>query len=88
MCQVDDISMQQAKLRNRLLFLITEKERREQRRITQIEVARAVNATAHTIGSWVRNDVTKFEGPLIERLCAYFECEVGDLLYLDRSKAE
>ena len=74
------------KLRNRFLILLTEKERRENRRITQTEIAAALDLNIHTVGRWMRNKVTKFEAPVVERICEYFGCEVGDLLYLDREK--
>lgn len=73
------------KLRNRLLFLITEKERRENRRITQTEVARAVNVSKHTIGRWLQHEIRQYDAELVENLCAYFDCDLGDLLYLDPS---
>ncbi|MBE2269002.1 MAG: helix-turn-helix transcriptional regulator [Anaerolinea sp.] len=76
------------KLQNRLFELLSDKERREKRRITQSEVAEAVDVSLHTIIRWMRNDVTKFEAPIVERLCDYFGCEVGDLLYLVRDGSE
>jgi DNA-binding Xre family transcriptional regulator len=71
------------RLRNRFLVLLHEKERKLDRRITQKEIAQETGISAHTIGSWVRNEVTKFEAPILARLCEYFECQVGDLLYLE-----
>jgi putative transcriptional regulator len=73
-----------SKLRNRFFILLSEKEQREERRITQSEVANAVGITIHTVGRWMRNEVGKFEAPVVERICDYFNCEVGDLLYLER----
>jgi predicted XRE-type DNA-binding protein len=49
-------------LKNRLLILLTQKEQKENRRIRQKEIAQAVNVTKHTIRSWMRNEVGKFEG--------------------------
>jgi DNA-binding Xre family transcriptional regulator len=77
------MELKKFKLKNRLLVLIHEKELKEGRRIKQAEIAREINVANHTIGSWIRNDVTKFEAHIIEGLCAYFECQVGDLLYLE-----
>lgn len=75
--------MKYRKLKNRLLFLLTEKERKEGRRITQIEVARAIGISSNTMSSWVHNDITKFEAPIVERICDYFQCDVSDLLYFE-----
>ena len=71
------------RLRNRLLHLMTEKDLKEGRRIRQNEIAKAINVAPHTIGSWIRNDVTKLEAHVIEGLCEYFQCDVSDLLYFE-----
>jgi DNA-binding Xre family transcriptional regulator len=72
------------KLKNNLFLLLSDKERKQGKRITQIELARAVDVSEQLIGRWMKNQVNKFEGEVIEKLCAYFECEVGDLLYIER----
>lgn len=74
------------RLRNRFFKLLSDKEQAEGRRITQTEVAETLGIAIHTVGRWMRNDVTKFEAPIIERMCDYFGCEVGDLLYLERDQ--
>jgi DNA-binding Xre family transcriptional regulator len=73
------------KLRNRVLFLLTEKERKEERRIKQLEIAKAIGVSHNTVASWIRNDVTKLEAHVIEGLCQYFECGLCDLLYFAES---
>jgi len=60
-----------------------EKERREGRRIRQTEVAQAINVSNNTIGRWVRNEITRYDAEVVEDLCAYFECGLCDLLYMD-----
>jgi DNA-binding Xre family transcriptional regulator len=67
---------------------LSEKERQENRRITQTEVASAINVSIQTVGRWMRNEVGKFEAPVVERICAYFNCEVGDLLYIEHDLKE
>jgi putative transcriptional regulator len=74
------------KLKNRLLLLLTEKERNEGRRIKQVEISRAINISHNTIASWIRNDVTKFEAHVVEGLCEYFQCELTDLLYFEETE--
>jgi transcriptional regulator with XRE-family HTH domain len=71
------------RVRNRLLILMTEKERQLGRRITRKEIAEAIDVSQHTIASWLRNDLNKFEAHMIERLCNYFQCEIWDLLVLE-----
>jgi DNA-binding Xre family transcriptional regulator len=72
------------KLQNRLLHLITEKERRRGKRITQTEIASAVGVNNHTVAAWLSENFppTKIDVRVLERLCDYFECDVGDLLYM------
>jgi putative transcriptional regulator len=71
------------KMRNRFLILLTDKERRENRRIKQNEIADAIGISPHTVKSWVQNDVTKYEAPIVERICDYFDCDLTDLLYFE-----
>lgn len=72
-------------LRNRLFILTTEKERNLGRRITQKEIALEVGVSEQLIARWMKNQINLFDGDVIAKLCAYFDCEVGDLLYIDRS---
>jgi len=74
-----------SKLRNRILILVTEKERNLGRRITQKEIAQNIGVSEQLIGRWMKNKVKQFDGETIEKLCAYFNCDVGELLYIDRS---
>lgn len=32
----------------------------------------------------MKNQVQQFDGEVIEKLCAYFNCDVEDLLYIER----
>jgi DNA-binding Xre family transcriptional regulator len=80
--------MKQRKVRNRLLELIQERERKINRRIKLKDLASFVGVTNHTISSWIRNDVRKYEAQIIEGFCDYFDCEIGDLLYFEMVEAE
>ncbi len=51
--------------------------------MTQQELAHAIGVSENTITNWMYNDVTKFQAEIIERLCAYFECGLCDLLYFE-----
>lgn len=74
-----------AKLRNNFLHLLTAKEQREGRRIRNKEIAEAVGVNEHTVARWLKDDVAKIDVPVLEGFCAYFECEVGDLLYIEKN---
>lgn len=71
------------KLRNRFLILLTEKEQRENRRISRNELMIATDVTLSTILRWERNQVTKFEAGVVEAFCAYLDCDLCDLLYME-----
>lgn len=73
------------KLRNRFLILLHEKERREDRRISYSEIARATGSSVNVLSNWAKNKIERFDGDFMLTLCEYFGCEVGDLLYIDRS---
>jgi len=72
-------------VRNRFLQLVAQKEMREGRRIRNKEIAEAVGVAEHTVARWIKNDVTKIDVPVLEAFCEYFDCDVGDLLYMEQS---
>src|SRR5262245_19512541 len=76
------------KLRNRLVDLLREKQKREGRKITYTEIANAAFTSVNVISQWAKNNVTRFDAPIVVRLCLYFECQVGDLLYLETIDSE
>jgi DNA-binding Xre family transcriptional regulator len=75
--------MKHRQVRNRLLELIQEREREMRRRVKQHDIAQFVGVSDHTIINWIRNETTKFDGHIIERLCDYFKCDIADLLYFE-----
>jgi putative transcriptional regulator len=75
--------MPKVRLKNRLFLLLSDKERQLGKRIPQYEVARAIGVTNNTITNWVKNDLNKLDVEVVENLCVYFGCQVGDLLYLE-----
>lgn len=70
------------RLKNRLLVLLTDKEKKEQRRISQSEVARAVKVTPSTISGWIYQEVSKLDEHVVIGLCEYFGCKLEDLIYI------
>lgn len=72
------------KMRNRFLYLLSQKEQHEGRRIRNKEIAAAVGVTEHTVARWIKNEVNKIDVPVLEAFCNYFHCDVGDLLYMER----
>jgi DNA-binding Xre family transcriptional regulator len=80
--------MKQRVVRNRLMELIQERERKMGRRVKQRDIAQFVGVADHTITHWIRNEVTKFESDIITGLCDYFDCEINDLLYIETIEYE
>ena len=72
------------KLRNRFLYLVTEKERKIGRKIKYIEIAEATGISQSVISRWMNSNIERYDAPVVEKLCEYFECDLCDLLYLER----
>jgi len=81
-------NMKKRILKNRLLILIQERERKISRRIKMKDLAEFVGVTNNTIRSWIQNDVRKYEAQIIEGFCEYFDCDVADLLYFEWEEVE
>ena len=71
-------------IKNRFRILLAEKETREGRRLSYRTVSEETGLSTSTLSSYGTQTVTNFTANTIETLCAYFGCEVGDLLYIDR----
>lgn len=77
------MKIKERRLKNRLLELIHQREIKVGRRIKQHEIAEFIGVKDHTISAWMQNKITRFDATVVERLCAYFQCDVGDLLYFE-----
>jgi DNA-binding Xre family transcriptional regulator len=71
-------------LRNRFITLLARKEQQEGRRIPAKEIAQIVGVNEHTVARWIKNEVNMINVQVLEAFCNYFECDVGDLLYMER----
>jgi putative transcriptional regulator len=69
---------------NRLRVLLAEKAQKEKRNITLKEVANETGVTYKTIHGWANNEVTRYDAPIIEALCDYLECDVGELIVYEQ----
>lgn len=74
------------KVKNRLFLLVSDKERALGERITYKEIAENIGVSEPVIARWMRNEVNQFDGNVIAKLCAYFACDISDLLYLDATQ--
>ena len=72
------------KLRSRLRVLMAEKSVHEKRRITYATVADETQLSRPTIFKLARDEVVQIRGDVIAKVCDYFDCEIGDLLYVEK----
>ncbi len=71
------------KLRNRVLELLMEKERKLGRRIKYVEVAEATGLANSLIWRWMTGKIHRYDSEVLEKLCDYFDCDLGDMLYFE-----
>jgi putative transcriptional regulator len=79
------LKTKERKMKNRLFELIRQQELKEGRRITQKEIAEFADVTEHNIGKWIRNEMTRYDTKVVERICGFFDCDLSDLLYFEFS---
>lgn len=76
-------------IRSRFTELLNEQSRRAGRKITQKEVAEAIGVEEATLSKWAYDrPLAQMRSNTIILLCKYFNCTIGDLLYIDNSKSE
>lgn len=71
-------------MKNRVVHLMGIKQAREGRIINASVVARETGLTRAAISKWARQEVKTFHEDMIDILCDYFGCEIGELLYRER----
>lgn len=73
-------------MRTRIIALMGDKQKREGRFINASVVANEVELSRTTIYNWINDDIRRFDESTLKKLCDYFNCDVGDLLYMDREE--
>lgn len=71
---------------NRFRILLAQKATREQHNIAINDVQRETGIAWSTLNSWANNLVTRYDAPVIQALCEYFDCQVGDLLVFEKQE--
>jgi DNA-binding Xre family transcriptional regulator len=66
---------------NRILALMGELQAKKNVSVTQADVAQYVGMTPQAFSKWVNNDIRSYSVDVLDKLCEYFDCEVGDILY-------
>jgi DNA-binding Xre family transcriptional regulator len=69
-------------VKSNLSILLGQKSQREGRRITLRTVADETKLTRHTVYKIADNTIKEYPKAAIEKLCAYFPCEIHELLSL------
>lgn len=49
----------------------------------QTQLAQEIGLAQGTISSWMNDKVDRFDRRVLVAICKHFECEVGDLLYIE-----
>lgn len=73
----------------RIHELLEEKMKRDGRDpdrdpITQEEIANALSISRPTVSTYMKNRLDRLDKEILIKFCEYFECELGDLLVLER----
>jgi putative transcriptional regulator len=76
------------RIANRFRVLLAEKATREQHSIAINDVQRETGIAWSTLNSWANNQVTRYDAPVIQALCEYFNCQVGDLLIYKQENSQ
>jgi DNA-binding Xre family transcriptional regulator len=72
-------------LKSNMLVLAALKSQRENRRVSLRKIAEETGIQKYTVYGFANNTLREYPKEAIEKLCSYFECEIGDLLILEES---
>lgn len=70
-------------LRTKFPALVAQKETIENRRISNVELAEVLEISDSSISRWRSGVVSSITHPMLMKMCKYFHCDVGDLLYIE-----
>jgi DNA-binding Xre family transcriptional regulator len=66
---------------NRLKILIAEKEIREKRKLPYRIISEEIGISMNAITAYATQNVARFDAPVLDAFCKYFNCDVGDILF-------
>ena len=73
-------------MKSNLHVLVANKTQETGKRISLRGLARDLEISTYTIYALANNELEEFPRGVIEKLCNYFGCEVGDLLVMREEK--
>jgi putative transcriptional regulator len=65
---------------NRFQILLSQKEEKEKRHISLLEVHNQTGINWRTLQSWSKNKVTRFDSSILITLCEFFDCNIEELI--------
>jgi putative transcriptional regulator len=71
------------RVRSNLVVLAAQRAQSEGRRVSLIRVAQEIGISKYTIYALANNELSEYPKDVIEKLCDYFKCGIGDLLVLE-----
>lgn len=76
-------------INNRFAILLAEKQIAEKRKISLQEVSDNTGISRRALYTWEKNTVTRFDIPIMEKLCEYFNVDPSALFhYIPNEKQE
>lgn len=67
-------------IQNHFTTLFLTKQQREGRRISLQEMHRDTGIAWSTLQRWEKGEVDRYDSAVLSKLCAYFQCGVGEIL--------
>lgn len=71
-------------IKNNFWRLLQEKELKLGRRISFSEIERETGITRKTLYAWRDNRISRVNTNTVEALCKFLECDLGDLIVLEK----
>jgi DNA-binding Xre family transcriptional regulator len=72
-------------LKSNLVVLAAQKAQRDRQRVSLIRIAKETGISKYTIYALANDEISEYPKSVLESLCAYFGCEIGDLLKLEET---
>ena len=69
-------------MRSNLLVLMAQKSQAERRRISLRTLERDTSISYYTLNAIANGTIKEYPADVIAKLCEYFKCDLGDLLFL------
>lgn len=75
-------------VKNKIIVLMGEKQARTGKPVSISDVAKAAGVSRQVMSNIVAGKTDSIKNSVLDALCDFFDCEVGDILYKERPKKE